>query len=99
MSCLCLHLLETAVEAGKTSEERHIVKGVACLLSARFSFSAIKTQYLNVPNIAWLILFGEIIAVSFLNRMKPTNASCGKNAELLCVKLEGTYGYRWALKG
>jgi hypothetical protein len=33
------------------------------------------------------------------NHMKPINTLCGKNAELLTVKVGETYSYHWALKG
>jgi hypothetical protein len=32
------------------------------------------------------------------NHMKPVNALCTQNAELLTCKVRGTYSYHWVLK-
>jgi hypothetical protein len=45
------------------------------------------------------MLFGETVAVDCENRMEHTNTLCGQNAEVLCMKLGGTYSNHWALKG
>jgi hypothetical protein len=45
------------------------------------------------------MLFKEIIPVYCKNRMKLINTLCGQNAELLFVKVGGTYSYHYTLKG
>jgi hypothetical protein len=52
-----------------------------------------------MTTINWLMLFKEIIAVCSENHKKPLNTLYGQNAELLNVKVGGTYSYHWALKG
>jgi hypothetical protein len=44
------------------------------------------------------MLFKEIIVVCSEKHMKPMNALCGQNAELLNVIAGGTYSYQCALK-
>jgi hypothetical protein len=44
------------------------------------------------------MLFGEIIALYSANHTKPVNTLCSQNAELLIVKVGGTYSYHWVLK-
>jgi hypothetical protein len=51
-----------------------------------------------MTTITWLILFREIIPVYSENHMKPINTLCGQNAELLNVKVGGTYSYHCAFK-
>jgi hypothetical protein len=41
----------------------------------------------------------EIIAVYYVNHIKPINAPTGQNAELLIINAGGSYSYHWALKG
>jgi hypothetical protein len=43
--------------------------------------------------------FREIIAAYYENHTKPVNTLCEQNAELLTIKVGGTYSYHWALKG
>jgi hypothetical protein len=43
------------------------------------------------------MLFREIITVYSENHMKPINALCVKNAELLNVQVGDTYSYHWVL--
>jgi hypothetical protein len=46
------------------------------------------------------MLYREIIAGSEIHTEHTnTVCVCGQNAELLDVKLGGTYSYHWALKG
>jgi hypothetical protein len=58
-----------------------------------------KTQPITIRAINQLMLFREVIAVYFENRMKPTNTLCGENAELVIVKAGGTYISQQTLKG
>jgi hypothetical protein len=59
--------------------------------------TAKKTQLFTIKKINWLMAFREIIAI-YSNHMKPVNALCGQNAELLIIKPGGTYRYHWVLK-
>jgi hypothetical protein len=61
--------------------------------------TAKKTQHFTITKINWLMLLKEIIAVHAENHTKPRNTQCGQNAELLNVKVDGTYSYHWVLKG
>jgi hypothetical protein len=45
------------------------------------------------------MLFGEAGAVYCENHMEHTNTVCGQNAELLIVKVGGTYSYHCDFKG
>jgi hypothetical protein len=60
--------------------------------------TAKKTQLFTITNINWLTLFNGIIAVYSQNHMKPVDALCGQNAELLSIKAGGTCTYHRALK-
>jgi hypothetical protein len=42
------------------------------------------------------MLFKEIISV--YSEIKQINTLCAQNAELVIVKVGGTYNYHWALK-
>jgi hypothetical protein len=55
------------------------------------------TARLHYIKINWLMLFKEIIAVYPKNRAKLINTLYAQNAELLNVKVGGTYSYHWAL--
>jgi hypothetical protein len=46
-----------------------------------------------MTTINWLIPFVEEIAVYSENHKKPMNTLCEQNAELLNVKVGGTYSY------
>jgi hypothetical protein len=50
-------------------------------------------------NINLLMMFMEIIAVYFENHTKPINILCEQNADLLNVKVGGTYNYQCTLNG
>ena len=45
------------------------------------------------------MLYREIIAVCSEIHTKHINTVCGRNVELLNVKLGGTYSNHWATKG
>jgi hypothetical protein len=55
--------------------------------------------HVSMTKIAWLLLCRETIAVYFEMHMKSINTVCGKNTELLNVKVGATYSYDCALKG
>jgi hypothetical protein len=52
-----------------------------------------ETLHVSMTTINWLILFRKIIAVYSENHTKSMNSLCGQNAELLIVKVGGTYSY------
>jgi hypothetical protein len=58
-----------------------------------------KTQHFSIAKIRWFMLFEEIITIYSEIHMKPINILCGQIAELLKVKIGGTYSYHWVLKG
>jgi hypothetical protein len=54
-----------------------------------------RTPHFTITTINWLMLFKEIIAVYSEDYAKEEI----QNAALLTVKADGSYSYRWALKG
>jgi hypothetical protein len=52
-----------------------------------------------MTTISWLMLFRKLSLFFSENRTKNINTLCGQNAELLIVKVGGTYSYHWFLKG
>jgi hypothetical protein len=44
------------------------------------------------------MLSREIVAVHSESHVNPTNTLCWQNAELLNVKIHGTFSYHWILK-
>jgi hypothetical protein len=52
-----------------------------------------------MTTINWLTLFREIIAIYCENYTKPVNTLRGQNAEVVNVKVSGTYSNHSALKG
>jgi hypothetical protein len=61
--------------------------------------TAKKTPHFTITKISWLTLFKEVIDVYSENHTKPANTLCGENAELLIVKVRGTYSSHCALRG
>jgi hypothetical protein len=57
-----------------------------------------ETHYVSATETNRLMLFGETVAVYCENHTEHTDTLCGQNAEFWCVKVGGTYNYRYALK-
>jgi hypothetical protein len=57
-----------------------------------------KTQRFSITKINWFMLLREIVTVYSENYTKPISALCGYSADVLTLKVDGTYSYHWALK-
>jgi hypothetical protein len=79
----------------------YLFSSVKLKLIQIFKNSFLTSKYMkciSIANINWLVLFREIIAIYSENHTKPIYTLCGQNAELLILKVGGTYSYHWALK-